>query len=95
VSDIYGTEARVGDVIVTTSGTRGLVIGKVYAFDKNGYPLIKVAVKDYRKLLYVWKKQTAGGWYIVLNKPTGAWLTPPVNTRLELDYDADEPSFLG
>ena len=54
-----------------------------------------VAEGDTRSLTYVWRKTSAGSSYIVLHKKNAAWLTPAVNDRIELDYDASEPSFLG
>lgn len=95
-TDLYGVEVEVGDVVASAaSSTARLRIGKVYRFDKNGHPYIKVAERDWRTGLYAWTKVSAGGSFIVLNKKDGAWLSPPVNDRIELDYDADEPSYLG
>lgn len=94
--DAYGVEVEVGDVVVSAASSTGRHrIGKVYRLDKNGYPWIKVAEKDRRSLTYVWTKTSAGSSFIILNKKGRAWLTPPVNDRIELDYDADQPSFLG
>lgn len=96
MTDLYGQSPKIGDVVVSAATSTGkMKIGKVYRIDEHGTPWIKHAEKDPNRLLYVWRKTSAGSMYIVLNKPTGAWLTGPVNARLELDYDADEPSLLG
>jgi len=95
-TDVYGVEVEIGDVIVSAASSSGRHrIGKVYLIDKKGHPWIKVAEKGLLTLTYVWTKTSAGGSYIILNKKGGAWLTPAVNDRIELDYDASEPSFLG
>lgn len=91
---MYGQIPAIGDLVVSAGGS-GLKIGKVYSFDKNGYPMIRVAEKDRYRLLYTWRSLRCGVQFIVLSRKNGAWLTPPVNDRLELDYDAGEPSFLG
>jgi len=95
-TDAYGVEVEIGDVVVSAASSTGRHrIGKVYRIDKNGHPWIKVAEKDRRTLTYTWTKTSAGSSYIVLHKKNAAWLTPAVNDRIELDYDASEPSFLG
>jgi len=94
--DAYGVEVEVGDVVVSAASSTGRHrIGKVYRLDKNGYPWIQVAEKDRRSMTYQWTKTSAGSSFIILHKKNAAWLTPAVNDRIELDYDASEPSFLG
>lgn len=94
--DAYGVKVEIGDVVVSAASSTGRHrIGKVYRLDANDHPWIKVAEKDTRSLTYVWRKTSAGSSYIVLHKKNAAWLTPAVNDRIELDYDASEPSFLG
>lgn len=95
-TDSYGVEVEIGDVVVSATSLTGRHrIGKVYRFDSNGHPWIKVAEKDSRSQTYVWRKTSTGSSYIVLHKKNAARLTPAVNDRIELDYDASEPSFRG
>lgn len=90
MKDNFGTEIEVGDIVFSAGTATGHAkLGKVYAFDRNGWPMVKYTEK--REGEPVWKKSSAGFHVLVLQK--GADLSQPYGLYKELlrDYEREVP----
>jgi hypothetical protein len=88
VRDNFGTEIEVGDIVFSASTATGRAkLGQVYAFDHNGWPMVKHPGKEKS----VWKKSSAGFHVLVLQK--GADASQPYGLYKELlrDYEREVP----
>jgi hypothetical protein len=66
VKDRLGTEVEVGDIVFSAGTATGRAkLGKVYAFDRNGWPMMKYPESDWRDGKLTWKKSSAGAHVLV------------------------------
>lgn len=74
---MLGVPVDIGDIILSCAATsRGHAkLGRVYGFNKNGYPLVEYVGKKYdlksKKSQNVWRKGEAGSHVLVLGYPSG------------------------
>lgn len=96
MKDMLGVPVELGDIIVAAAATRRgeAKLGKVYAFDKNGWPMVKFVGQKYnfetREYEKVWRKGAAGSHVLVLAEdPISFSLPQPLFDRIHMDYDGD------
>jgi hypothetical protein len=92
MKDMLGVVVEEGDIILSCAATsRGLAkLGKVYGFNKNGYPLVQYVGSKYnhteKKYVEGWARGEAGSHVLVIRK--GDALPEELINRLHMDYDA-------
>lgn len=105
MKDMLGVTVELGDIIVAAAATqRGEAkLGKVYAFDKNGWPMVKFVGQKYNSKTgeyeKAWRKAAAGSHVLVLGRPDWVDGTPfatlELLRRIGMDYEGDIPSYVG
>lgn len=89
MKDNFGTEIEVGDIVFSAGTATGRAkLGKVYAFDRNGWPMVKYPEGGEKP---AWRKSSAGFHVLVLQK--GADASQPYGLYKELlrDYEREAP----
>jgi hypothetical protein len=93
MKDMLGTEVQVGDIIMSAGTATGRAkLGKVYGFDRNGWPMVKYPESDRRTRKQIWKKSSAGFHILVLRADVPFAIPQPLIDRLYMDYEADAPN---
>lgn len=96
MKDLLGVVVAEGDIILSAGAATGRAkMGKVYGFDKNGWPMVKYPEDDWVSGKLIWKKSSAGSHVLVLRKDAGPdYTSMPVALydRLYMDYEADAPN---
>ena len=96
MKDLLGVVIEEGDIILSAGTATGRAkMGKVYGFDKNGWPMVKYPEDDRVSGKLIWKKSSAGAHVLVLRKDVGPdYTSMPVALydRLYMDYEADAPN---
>lgn len=94
MKDMLGVPVDVGDIILSCAATsRGLAkLGRVYGFNKNGYPLVEYMGKKYNlkqgKYIEGWQKGEAGSHVLVLGYPSGD-MPKELGRAIRREYPSD------
>lgn len=94
MKDMLGVEVEKGDIILSCAATsRGLAkLGKVYGFNKNGYPMVQYVGYKYNpkqgKHVKGWQKGEAGSHVLVIESHDGLGMPQALTDRVLMDYDA-------
>lgn len=91
---MLGVEVEEDDIILSAGTATGRAkMGKVYGFDKNGWPMMKYPERDWRSGEHIWKKSSAGFHVLVIGREALAEMqpTPELWDLIQMDYEADVP----
>lgn len=94
MKDMLGVPVDIGDIILSCAATsRGLAkLGRVYGFNKNGYPLVEYMGEKYnpetRKYEDAWQRGEAGSHVLVLGYPSGD-IPKELRRVIDREYPSD------
>lgn len=92
MKDLLGVEVEVGDIVISCAATsRGLAkLGRVYGFNKNGYPLVEYMRKKYNpevgKYEDAWQRGEAGSHVLVIESHDGSGMPRALTDRVLMEY---------
>lgn len=93
---MLGVPVDIGDIILScAAASRGLAkLGRVYGFNKNGYPLVEYMGRKYnpeaRKYEDAWQRDTAGSHVLVLGYPSGD-IPKELRRAIDREYPSGTP----
>lgn len=92
MKDMLGVEVKEGDIILACAASpRGLAkLGRVYGFNKNGYPLVEYVGEKYnlkaRKYEDTWRRGEAGSHVLVIESHDGLGMPQALTDRVLMEY---------
>lgn len=92
MKDMLGVEVRVGDVIVSASGQGNHKLGRVYAFNAKGLPMIETKGlkwdSEQGKYAKQWMKVSAG-WSVLKLADFDGNVTTELYEQITQEYPSD------
>ena len=96
MKDMLGVEVEVGDVALSCAANRygRAKLGRVYAFDKNGNPMIEYMGSKYNlevgKYEDAWQRGSAGSHVLVLSQGGEFSIPEKLGERIMMEYPSGQ-----